>query len=105
MERVTRAVDDGLQEFVPGARRRGEPRDLMDEAELVELIRLASTARGIGRAPVRTSLPTLVHARALLHHAHHLTRVGTRKPEQGCDGVVAGLRYRAVVPSRRRVVA
>ncbi len=99
MERVTRAVDDGLQQLVPGPGSGREPRDLVDEAELVELIRLAPAARGIGRAPVRATLPTLVHARPLLHHVHHLTRVGTEQPTGGCGGVPPGLRYRAVLSS------
>jgi hypothetical protein len=32
----------------------------------------------------------------LLHHAHHLTRVGSQQPDEGCRGVAAGLRYRVV---------
>ena len=38
VERVPRPVDDRLEELVPGARRRGEPGDLVDEAELLELV-------------------------------------------------------------------
>lgn len=96
MERVTRAVDDGLQQLVPRPGRGREPGDSVDEAELIELIALTPPAGRVRRPSVGTSLATLVDARALLHHAHHLTRVGSHKPGEGCRGVAAGLRYHAV---------
>ena len=55
VERVAGPVDDRLEQLVPGPRRRREAGDLVEEAELLELIRLAGPR--LGRVPVRSSGP------------------------------------------------
>ena len=51
VERVAGPVDDRLQQLVPGPGGRRQPRDLVQEAQLVELVRAPGTAsrRGAGR--------------------------------------------------------
>ena len=49
MEGVARPVDDRLEQLVPGARGRGQARDIVDELQLIELV-----GRG-HRAPVRSA--------------------------------------------------
>ena len=93
MEGVPRPVDDRLQQLVPCARRRRKTGDVVDEPELVELIALGTRLDDVVRAPGGTSTSVL-HAGSLRRHAHHLTRVGTAQPEEGCDAVAARLRYR-----------
>ena len=88
MEGVARAVDDRLEQLVPRAGRGRQARDVMDESELVELIR---PRRRNGR---------LVDglARSVTGHVYHRTRVGTVRQPQGCESVAPWLRY---VPLRR----
>jgi hypothetical protein len=92
MEGVTRAVDDRLQQLVPGPRRGREAGDVPDEAQLLELVALAARIRDLGSC-LHGPSTSLAHARCLVHHVHHLTRVGTRGPAEGCGAVAAWLRY------------
>ena len=90
MEGIAGPVDDRLQQLVPGARGRRQPRHVVDEPQLVELAALATRSRRRGRRP---SGPVL-HARPSLRHVNHLTRVGTVAQEKGCGAVIPRLRYR-----------
>ena len=82
MERVPRPVDDRLEQFVPGPGRRGQPGDVVDEAQLVELVAASCSRRARAdpvsleavarRLPVtRTEAPSVDR-----RHVHHDTRVG-----------------------------
>ena len=55
MERIARPVDDGLQQLVPGPRGRREPRDLVEEAQLGQLVAgRAPSGLAIGRSRARS---------------------------------------------------
>ncbi len=92
MEGVPCPVDDGLQQLVPRSRGRREAGDVVDEAQVIELVAHAELGGGRGRG----SFPSrpVAHGRSSLSHVHHLTRVGTVVPQDGCGPVVARLRYR-----------
>ena len=94
MERVPRAVDDGLQQLVPRARRRRQPRDVADEPELLELRPGRHRVRGARARCAGLAARGYMHARVSLYHVHHPTRVGTVAPQKGCDPVAPRLRYR-----------
>lgn len=94
MEGVTCAVDHRLQQLIPRPRRRREAGDIVDEAQLVELVALPTSARDDLRAANGRPATSLLPARNLVHHAYHLTRVGTGRPAEGCGAVIAWLRYR-----------
>jgi hypothetical protein len=83
MQGVPRPVDDGLQQLIPCSGRGREARDVVDEAELVELV----GARG--RTGRRLGFGALIST----SHVHHHTRVGTGPVGKGCGRVAAWLRY------------
>jgi hypothetical protein len=94
MEGIAGPIDDRLQQLVPGARRRGQPGDVVDEPQLVELAALTGRRLRLRRRRrARTPRPVL-HAGSSSCHVNHLTRVGMVAPGKGCGPVIARLRYR-----------
>ena len=77
VERIAGAVDDGLEQLVPRPRGRREARDLVQEAELRELIRLLQAR---ARVDVRG------------RHVDHDTSVEKERPVEGCGGVLGAVR-------------
>src|SRR5439155_20517559 len=95
MERVPRAVDGGLKEFVPGARGRGEAGDLMEEAQLRQLVRGGQRLRPGRRRSASAGRWARRGGRLPSGgHVHHLTRVGKVAAEKGCGAVLPRLRKR-----------
>src|SRR6266508_3521555 len=78
MERVARLVDDRLQELVPRPRGRHEASHAMEEAQLVELLRLPF--RGATRIEVEAG------------HDRHDTSLENNRPADGCGAVAAPTR-------------
>ena len=77
MERIAGAVDDGLEQLVPRPGGRREARDLVQEAELRELVRLLETR---ARVEVRG------------RHVDHDTSVEKERPVEGCGDVLGVVR-------------
>ncbi len=77
VERIAGPVDDGLEQLVPRPRGCREARDLVQEAELRELIRLLETR---ARVDVRG------------RHVDHHTSVEKERPVEGCGGVMGVVR-------------
>ena len=89
VEHIARPVHHRLEELVPGPGRRGELRDLVEEAELGEPLRAA-----LGEVPTRRRSAGIARSRARAkgrHGQHHtsLRKVAGRK---GCDAVAARTR-------------
>ena len=89
VEHVARPVDDGLEQLVPRPRGRGEARDLVQEAELLELVgrspgrhdTISRTGRAGGWGRGRDA-----------RHRHHHTSLRNGCGREGCGAVVAGAR-------------
>lgn len=80
MEGVARPVDDRLEELVPRSGGRGEARDVVQEAQLLELIRL---------------LQPRVRFDVGGRHVDHDTSVEKEGPAEGCDSVKGMVRNSA----------
>ena len=86
---VARAIDDRLEQFVPGPSGRGQAQDLVQEAQLVELV----------SAPRRRARPGLDGRGSPSgtgpggRHGHHLTSVGKVGRSKGCGRGKVANRY------------
>ena len=86
MERVAGPVDDGLEQLVPRPRGRGEAQDLVEEAQLVELVAGRRRAPGVGRGLAgRRGVAGTRSGRRAGAIGHHLTSVGKVMASKGCD--------------------
>lgn len=93
MERIARPVHDRLEQLVPGARCRGEAGHVMEEAQLLELVRGRRRQGTLARARtgrVRRRAGALGRE---VGHGDHITSVGNGRRRKGCDAVVRALRY------------
>ena len=63
VERIAGPVDDGLEQLVPRPRRRREAGDLVEEPELLELVR-RSPQRAIGRGLASGGRPSSITIQA-----------------------------------------
>ena len=93
MQRVAGPVDDGLEQLVPGARGGGQAQDLVEEAQLVELVPAA-------RRRARTRLEGFGSAGGISsgalsggRHGHHGTSLGKVGPSKGCGRGKVAKRY------------
>ena len=114
VEHIASPVDDGLEELVPGPGRRRQAGDLVEEAELFELVGRARRQRRAGTRPVRAR-PALrawpirgggwpsgvgdgirqlarARGRVVRRHGDHHTSLRKVAVQNGCGPVAAGTR-------------
>ena len=97
VQRVAGPVDHGLEQLVPCPRGRGEPRDLVQEAQLLELVRggrrQAAHIVSVHRRAGRMRAGALGALGCQIGHGDHDTSVGNERRPKGCDEVVRAVRY------------
>ena len=94
MERIARPVDDRLEQFVPGPRGRRQAGHLVQEAQLLELVRGARRQAALAPPGQRGFRRLLAGAfGGQIGHGDHDTSVGNVGRSKGCDVVVRAVRY------------